>query len=297
MDKLTANYELLLIKKEKGEFVKLPTSSSHKKIATPILQRKNKHTSGGKHNGPSPLNQRKESPLASTGSNASENTPPEGADAVSDIPETPKGRRRNTVAQNPLSLLKQKRDWGSTGVGLDKVGLDSDDTKLRKGASNSELMSPGKRETMKGHIDDEKPPMNAPLGELMRREEKGFKGSFERFTDRIKMAFGSSRSLDRPRTIKGLFSVNNTSTKPPEVLIKELHSAALACGAEIKEKSPYIIKLKFMKKDKVQLQLTAEVCFIKRMEDMMTGIRLSRIKGETSEYVKKSKQLMEKVRL
>jgi len=125
----------------------------------------------------------------------------------------------------------------------------------------------------------------------------GLKGSFNRLTTSIKSAFGSSRNLNEPKVVKGLFNVNTTSVKEPHAVMAELMRVIKAHPNLQVTSDGFMLKVKYfnLSSGKHEMTIVFEVCKISRTE--ITGVRLKRVKGDTWQYKKLCQELLTEAKL
>eukprot|EP00051_Salpingoeca_urceolata_P027147 m.480195 g.480195 ORF g.480195 m.480195 type:complete len:624 (+) comp21736_c0_seq1:434-2305(+) len=296
-DPVSANYELLCLRKSKGGNIRLPPAKGE--LASKSVSF---HPSLSIPNGRSPLSQ------AGYGFGSSETLAVSTenlqiAEPVTPTKSRPKGRPRagtiaigelTSPAKTPPSNLAQG-SWASHGIvpghGLDT--LPEETTPMKRFGSNPQLASPGP------HSSAPCPPAAAaaapepaPLGSSFHRGS--LRGSFRSLLG--SMFGGSSRMLSEPRKVKGLFNVSTTSTKEPRQVHEEILRVLREKNCEIKEKG-FVIKATMPESEgKTNVVLTLEVCKVQRMHDL-TGIRLARVKGDAWAYKKVTQELLGKLNL
>eukprot|EP00042_Codosiga_hollandica_P053417 m.699202 g.699202 ORF g.699202 m.699202 type:complete len:727 (-) comp58690_c0_seq1:1606-3786(-) len=203
-----------------------------------------------------------------------------GMSKTDDAPPSPtKSRpRAGTVAVPSDDSLARSKVFVSQGLtantGLDKAGTDAPTT---LGGSALDLSAVNRRASSA-----------AP---------SGLRGSLQRLTDSIMSAFGSSRNMNEPQIVKGLFNVSTTSTKDPHTVLRELKGVLASHGNIKVEENGFLLKAKTfnIESGKHELTITFEVCIIARMD--ITGIKLKRIKGDTWQYKKACQDLLHEARL
>eukprot|EP00045_Choanoeca_perplexa_P009186 m.87627 g.87627 ORF g.87627 m.87627 type:complete len:628 (-) comp14786_c0_seq1:88-1971(-) len=135
-------------------------------------------------------------------------------------------------------------------------------------------------------------PPPRPLQASDRTGDNGSRGSFGTLIRSFTNLFtGSHHRLNAPRTVKGLFNVNNTSPKTPNEVLMEVNRACEKFGYTVKEKG-YTVKAK---SGNGKVAINIEVC---QLEDLdLRGVRFKRVKGDTWIYKQICVQLMQEMRL
>lgn len=111
---------------------------------------------------------------------------------------------------------------------------------------------------------------------------RGIGGSLRSLARSIQGLFGS-RSLDEPRSVKGLFNMSTTSTKSPPDVRAEIVRVLQERGIDFKERG-FVLKARFVDAatGRETIVINMEVCRVHRMD--LTGIKLTRLKGDTWAY-------------
>eukprot|EP00038_Savillea_parva_P026347 m.53365 g.53365 ORF g.53365 m.53365 type:complete len:591 (+) comp7450_c0_seq1:309-2081(+) len=265
-DAITLNYELLLLRKEKGLSFKMPArrSSMDPTAARHMFAMANKP--------------RQSSSPGNGGSKPAGVSPGPGALAHNILT---KGKTRIDLG-DPVPLSKEHRS-NSVGIGA-ASGATSLDQVGKSDPADGSLAKQGRREGYGSHAS------NINAAGTSRPKSKSLFGS-------LGSLFGSRESLTQPRKIKALFNVKTTSTKSPDVVKAEVLRVLNEAGYDVKEKGYTITVKKFApgSKTKVDMQIKFEVCTLDKVE--LTGIRLSRVKGDTWAYKKETDALLDQMKL
>lgn len=122
----------------------------------------------------------------------------------------------------------------------------------------------------------------------------------------IRTLLGSVASMFKsqdagPRKIKGLFNVSTTSTKSPADVLAEIHRVlsehTTASGTKYETKTKgFLVKARKKADDGSKaLSFSLEVCVTANLD--LTGIRLSRVKGDTWEYKKETEAILKQLKM
>ena len=122
------------------------------------------------------------------------------------------------------------------------------------------------------------------------------KGSFRHILGSVAswIGGGSRDGLNGPRKIKGLFNVSTTSGKEPDEVLAEVQRVLEDNTYDVRLKG-YLIKARKEMANGKQMSINFEVCVTANMD--LTGIRLTRVKGESFEYKQAVTELLGQMRL
>jgi len=122
------------------------------------------------------------------------------------------------------------------------------------------------------------------------------KGSFRHILGSVAswIGGGSRDGLNGPRKIKGLFNVSTTSGKEPDEVLAEVQRVLEASAYDVRVKG-YLIKARREMANGKQMSINFEVCVTANLD--LTGIRLTRVKGESFEYKQAVTELLGQMRL
>ncbi|XP_047145876.1 maternal embryonic leucine zipper kinase isoform X1 [Hydra vulgaris] len=108
------------------------------------------------------------------------------------------------------------------------------------------------------------------------------------------------QGADAPRKVKGFYKVSTTSTKPPNDVRRELQNAIIKLKENNKiysfELTRYLFKCKCLDERRNKLIFQLEVCSVPGL-DTVTGIRHSRLKGDSWSYKKMCDNIMDMIKL
>jgi len=115
--------------------------------------------------------------------------------------------------------------------------------------------------------------------------------SFRVFLGSVKNMFGSRDSLT-PRKIKGLFTSETTSSKEPEVVLQEVEQVLKSEGYETRV-TKFVVQARKTQESGKALKFNMEVCIVSNLQ--CTGIRGKRVNGDTWDYKKEQKKVLDKL--
>lgn len=277
-DAITLNYKLLLLRQQQGQPLRLPAKKAHMDpgAAMKMMQIAGKNQSAARHGldgADAPAARRK------SGSMAAEL----GSKAVAQSILS-KGKTRLDLG-DPVPLSQESRSasmgpGSSFGEDLSKINKEA-----VKPSNGNRLEVEGRREGYGSHAGG----LNAVGTTEKPKATRSLFGS-------LGSLFGSRESLTQPRKVKALFNVKTTSTKIPDAVKEEVLRVVADAGYEIKEKGYSITAKKYVPgTKKLDMQIKFEVCCIDKVE--LTGIRLSRMRGDTWAYKKETDALLGKMKL
>jgi len=275
-DAVTLNYEMLLQRLVSGSPVRLPANKAHMDpaAAMQMMQLSAKQKAPGRD---------RAAAAADAGAAPIAGSVPEGMGSKA-VAHALLSKNRNRIdLGDPVPLTREAR---SNSVGMGSAGgITSLDQIGRGDPAEGSLARVGRREGYGSHADN----LNA-AGATAKPRSKGLFGS-------LGSLFGSRESLHQPRKIKAFFNVKTTSTKSPEDVRSEVLRVVSEAGFEVKDKGYVVTVKKFQPgpKNKVEMQIKFEVCVCDKVD--LTGIRLSRIKGDTFAYKKTTDALLEMMKL
>lgn len=299
-DRVTAAYELMCLRRSKGRSVRLPGGRSHLPptkamalLATHKLAASEADLSNSTLSGSVPS-------LAPPSVSVLSHTPP--LPGAKDSPNA-------SALDSGLTPLSGRDRWASQVEGLD---MDSSLSRGGRTSSHPELFSPARATPRSGLSQPPEAaatttPHHASEGGAAaatsaaasaepQHERKSLGGSLRSLARSIQHLFGSSHSLNEPREVKGLFNMSTTSTKTPADVKAEVVRVLQEMGLEYKEKG-FVVKARIMDaatgKEKVGLSL--EVCHVMRTD--LTGIKLTRLKGDTWAYKKACQDIVAQMHL
>lgn len=129
-------------------------------------------------------------------------------------------------------------------------------------------------------------PLSSRKGRVSEDSKSGSRrtlGSLRNLARSMRSVFGgSSRNVDEPPKIKGVFSYDTTSNKEPRQVLAELVRVCHMNGLVIKEKGFLIKAKKVNEQGKEIVKLNFEVGKVQKLN--ITGIKVHRIKGDTWQY-------------
>eukprot|EP01105_Mastigella_eilhardi_P005345 TRINITY_DN1707_c0_g1_i1.p1 TRINITY_DN1707_c0_g1~~TRINITY_DN1707_c0_g1_i1.p1 ORF type:complete len:709 (-),score=191.94 TRINITY_DN1707_c0_g1_i1:76-2202(-) len=104
-------------------------------------------------------------------------------------------------------------------------------------------------------------------------------------------SFGSKKDEpEEPRTVRFSFSIDTTSTLPPQEIVAEIFRVLSQAGIQHVRKSPFVIKCWNPK-----CQIEIEVCKVPHLS--LNGLRFHRLHGDSWEYHAMCKQLLGQMHL
>jgi hypothetical protein len=112
----------------------------------------------------------------------------------------------------------------------------------------------------------------------------------------IQSIFSGSREALGPRKIKGLFNVSTTSSKEPPAVLEEVERVLKANNYDTRIKG-FVVKARSLPEAAVKkpLAINFEVCVTANLD--LTGIRLTRVKGDMWEYKQTVDKLLAQMKL
>jgi len=275
-DDLTANYKLLLQKKSVGGTIKLPAG----KAAIPVDMQANPRSTGG---GSEPLR-----PIGGDGFTSGHMAARliAGSSVKRTSPELGGSRESKLDVLPPITPLTEDRRSASLGAEVDQVGRDFAQLKVDKEAVRpaSNLVT---QQVFSG---------SAAAGLNHTGVEAKAGGS----TKKAWNFMGSVRSLWSreslgPRKIKGLFNVSTTSGKAPDDVLAEVKRILELNEYDVRVKSFLVKARKVDATTGKTMSINFEVCITANLD--LTGIRLTRVKGESWEYKQAVTELLGQMRL
>lgn len=275
-DDLTANYKLLLQKKSVGGTIKLPAG----KAAIPVDMQANPRSTGG---GSEPLR-----PIGGDGFTSGHMAARliAGSSVKRTSPELGGSRESKLDVLPPITPLTEDRRSASLGAEVDQVGRDFAQLKVDKEAVRpaSNLVT---QQVFSG---------SAAAGLNHTGVEAKAGGS----TKKAWNFMGSVRSLWSreslgPRKIKGLFNVSTTSGKAPDDVLAEVKRILELNEYDVRVKSFLVKARKVDATTGKTMSINFEVCITANLD--LTGIRLTRVKGESWEYKQAVTGLLGQMRL
>eukprot|EP00049_Salpingoeca_infusionum_P022762 m.8640 g.8640 ORF g.8640 m.8640 type:complete len:643 (-) comp5382_c0_seq1:531-2459(-) len=319
-DHITAEYELLKLRKSKGHHINLPVNRgklSPQKLMLVLKQAPTAglappvHFPGGSGRSSPALEQQFGSQLhLATGSTDDVTTLFSGPymhlpgstenlirlqresaaapGAFSGADASPSGRARsNTISARPqreLPALPPLQPAGS----LHDIATASTEAELRRVNSNPGLSSPIKPRAAA-------PAVELPTPVPLARTRRTGSGRIKSLARSVINMFGSSRTVAEPRRVKGMFTAGTTSTKPAQEVLMEVLRVLGRLGYEVREKG-FLVKAQKVGEDgKPLVAINIEVCRPERMD--IIGLRFKRVKGDTWEYKHATQEIVSQLRL
>lgn len=288
-DMLTCNYLLLSQCHKQGETIRLP-QGKHKMppdVAMALIRSSRPSRQSASSVDPSrPVSQREAASLIfnkghgkrPSKPNVLDTSPSSGGDSAAGLPPL----------APPLSKEQRSASVGATADGdLSTIHLSK--VKEQKQQQRPSKLSAERKDTVEyrsaaaglntAGLEDERPSKKS--------------GSFRTLLGSVVNMFGSRDSLT-PRKIKGLFNVSTTSSKEPQDVLEEVQRVLLENKYETKSKG-FLIKARKENMNGKLIAINFEICVAANVN--LTGIRLTRIKGDTWEYKKETELLLSKMKL
>eukprot|EP00039_Didymoeca_costata_P030247 m.28623 g.28623 ORF g.28623 m.28623 type:complete len:594 (-) comp8017_c0_seq1:1666-3447(-) len=275
-DMLTCNYFLLLKKRKAGEMVRLPQGKSNMSpdVAMAFIRSKGAPSkasfsadSGG------PISQKETANLILSKGYAGKRQSKREL-----FEETPASAAMTLPPIKPITSDQRSASVGHGDLDLSKLGISKGQQSRKSNLINVNKEADVYHSAAAG-LD------NAGL-------EKPKRGSIRTLLGSVANMFGSREQLE-PRKIKGLFNVSTTSSKDPAEVMEEVQNVLKANEYECKTKG-FLIKARKTGGAK-PVYINFEICVAANVN--LTGIRLTRIKGDTWEYKKETEALLKQMHL
>lgn len=299
-DSLTANYQLLCQKKRQGGPVKLRAGGAAMppdmaRNAQELLEsRKDAAAASGASETVVPIADFSAGHMAQrliSGGGGGKRSSPEGPRA-GELPPInaplSEGQRSASLGASPHDDLTQVgRTFGDLSIAKGK-GKGKDGGASTAGAAAGSRLAEASRQYAGSAA--------AGINRMGVETKEKKRGSFRHILGSVAswIGGGSRDGLNGPRKIKGLFNVSTTSGKEPDEVLAEVQRVLGANTYDVRVKG-YLVKARREMANGKQMSINFEVCVTANLD--LTGIRLTRVKGESFEYKQAVTELLGQMRL